>query len=168
MAEIKGLNELNAKFRDLAAKAIKDDGVIVAVGYTAAYALWVHENMEMKWRGLPRSSGFRIDKEGKVRVPRQYLRPGATAGFKKHGFYWDPPGRGQSKFLEQPLREHRETLAMIVVEMLSKGRTFAQALLAAGLRLQRESQLLVPVDTGNLKASAFTRLERGEAAGGEE
>ncbi len=29
---------------------------------------------------------------------------------------------------------------------------------AAGLRLQRESQRLVPVDTGNLKASAFTRM----------
>jgi hypothetical protein len=35
----------------------------------------------------------------------------------------------------------------------------------AGLRLQRESQLLVPVDTGALRASAFTAMEeaRGPA-----
>lgn len=35
----------------------------------------------------------------------------------------------------------------------------AQALLLAGLRLQRESQLLCPVLTGNLRNSAFTRVE---------
>lgn len=33
-------------------------------------------------------------------------------------------------------------------------------LLKAGLKLQREAQLRVPVDTGNLKASAETRLKR--------
>ena len=47
-------------------------------------------------------------------------------------------------------------------------RTPAQALLAAGLRLQRESQARVPVDSGNLKASAYTRLEFGQAEGGNE
>ena len=34
---------------------------------------------------------------------------------------------------------------------------FERGLKRAGLFLQRESQLLVPVDTGNLKGSAFTR-----------
>ena len=43
----------------------------------------------------------------------------------------------------------------------ARGHVLAQALLAAGLRLQRESQMLVPIDTGNLRASAFTRLEQG-------
>ena len=34
-----------------------------------------------------------------------------------------------------------------------------QAMLKAGLFLQAASQRLCPVDTGNLRASAFTRLE---------
>ena len=37
------------------------------------------------------------------------------------------------------------------------GNTFAVRLKRAGLYLQRQSQKIVPVDTGNLKASAFTR-----------
>src|SRR5438445_698014 len=68
---------------------------------------------------------------------------------------------GQAKFLEQPARELQPTLAMIVRQALQKGQTLAQALLLAGLRLQREAQLLTPVKTGNLKASFFTRLDRG-------
>lgn len=36
---------------------------------------------------------------------------------------------------------------------------FERGLVKAGLTLQRESQLLVPVDTGNLKNSASTRKE---------
>lgn len=52
---------------------------VVTVGYTAAYALHVHENVAMKGKGKPRPSGL--------------------------GNYWDPAGRGQAKFLEQPARE---------------------------------------------------------------
>jgi len=54
-------------------------GTIANVGYTASYAIYVHENVEMKWRGLPRKAPSK-------------------------GNYWDPKGRGQSKFLEQPVR----------------------------------------------------------------
>jgi CRISPR/Cas system-associated exonuclease Cas4 (RecB family) len=66
---------------------------------------------------------------------------------------------GQAKYLEQPFREMKKEIHGIVAEMLRKRKTMAQALVVAGLRLQRESQLLVPVDTGALKGSAFTRLE---------
>lgn len=66
---------------------------------------------------------------------------------------------GQAKFLEQPARELSGTITGIVAELLGKGKTMAQALLIAGLRLQREAQLLCPVDTGALKGSAFTQLE---------
>lgn len=68
---------------------------------------------------------------------------------------------GQAKFLEQPFRERVNAMAAIVRKALLANRTMAQALLLAGLYLQRESQLLVPVDTGALKGSAFTRLEAG-------
>jgi hypothetical protein len=47
----------------------------------------------------------------------------------------------------------------IVASAVKSGKTVAQALLLGGLFLQRKSQEIVPVDTGNLRASAFTRLE---------
>ena len=109
----------------------------VIVGYTANYALHVHENIEMKWKGLPR-------------LPNPPHK----------GNYWDGSrSPGQAKFLEQPARELRYEFGRIIFEAMKNGATMLQALYIAGLRLQRESQLLVPVDTGNMKASAFTRKE---------
>lgn len=66
---------------------------------------------------------------------------------------------GQAQYLRQPARTLERDLATIAVRAVRNGATIAQALLIAGLRLQRESQLLVPVDTSALKASAFTKLE---------
>ena len=66
---------------------------------------------------------------------------------------------GQAKFLEQPARTEQGAIAKIVRDALSQGKTMAQALVLAGLYLQRASQKLVPIDTGALKNSAFTRLE---------
>lgn len=66
---------------------------------------------------------------------------------------------GEAKFLERPARELSPELGKIVAQALAKGLNIAQALVLAGLRLQRESQLLVPVATGALKGSAFTQLE---------
>lgn len=107
----------------------------VIVGYTANYALYVHENIEMKGKGLPRR------------------------GPKAKGNYWDPQGRAQAKFLEQPARQLKKELAAIIVTAVKRGSSLLMALYLAGLRLQRESMKLVPVDTGNLKASAFTLRE---------
>ena len=52
---------------------------LVTVAYTALYAMFVHENVEMKLRGQPRPGG--------------------------KGHYWDPQGRAQAKFLEAPSRD---------------------------------------------------------------
>ena len=120
MPDVKGLNKVVALLRAKAAKASKANEAKVAVGYSANYAVHVHENLEV---------------------------------FHKNG---------QAKFLEQPAREHRAELFKVIKEELKSGRTMAQALIKAGLLLQRLSQQLVPVDTGNLKNSAFTRLEGGE------
>lgn len=133
MAEIKNLERLVAKLRQKAAQAKVDGDASVVVGYTAAYALYVHENTQMKLKGQPRPKG-------------------------KPGVYWGPSG--QAKFLEQPARTLQPELAKIILTAKQRGLPLAQALLLAGLRLQRESQRLVPVVTGNLRASAFTRLER--------
>lgn len=71
---------------------------------------------------------------------------------------------GQAKFLEQPAREMAEELGDIIARAMQRGAAMLQALYMAGLRLQRESQKLVPVDTGALKGSAFTRRDTGEEA----
>ena len=71
------------------------------------------------------------------------------------------PNGGQAKFLEEPARTMREQLSAGVRRDMRAGMTLEQALLRAGLKLQAASQQLVPVDTGNLKASAFTEVTKG-------
>jgi hypothetical protein len=66
----------------------------------------------------------------------------------------------QWKYLEAPFRR----LAPIVVPALvakvyEATGSLLKGLLVAGLRIQRESQLIVPIDTSALKASAFTARE---------
>lgn len=117
MARIEGVEKVVNALRAKAAASRKDADVSAVVGYTAAYALFVHENLEA------------IHKVG------------------------------QAKFLEQPARQYADELGRIVRDALRAGKTMGQAMLLAALRLQRESQLLCPVDTGAMKGSAFTRLE---------
>ena len=123
MAEIKNLQRLVEKLRARAAKAVRDSDAAVAVGYTAAYSVFVHENLEAK----------------------------------------HPVGK--AKFLEDPAKTNAPEYAGIVREALKGGKTVAQALVLAGLALQADSQDQVPVDTGVLKNSAFTRLETGGEGG---
>ncbi len=65
---------------------------------------------------------------------------------------------GQAKFLEQPARQFAAALGKYVAKRMREGATLDVALLEAGMKLQAESQKLVPVDTGNLRASAFTKV----------
>ena len=156
--EIKGLENLVFKLGDMAAKASTDQNPVVAVGFTAAYALYVHENMEiwppgMRLKGLPRGGGK--------------VKSGKRKGKPKRGYYWDPQGKAGPKFLEGPARELKEEFGRIILELRGKNKTMAQALMACGMRLKREAQLRVPVDTTNLKGSAFVTLESGEAEAAE-
>ena len=110
--QITGMDKLESA---LNTESKKHKNETVVVGYTANYAVFVHENLEARHNN------------------------------------------GQAKFLEQPAKTL--PLGKIIHEVIKKGGTILQGLLTAGMRLQRESQKLVPVDTGNLKASAFTRKE---------
>lgn len=148
--EIQKLKSLTEKFKQMAAKANKDGNASVLVGYTANYALYVHENVEMKWRGFPRNMVVQRGEDG-------IAYTGYSSRGKWRGLFWGPTG--QAKFLEAPARLLTEVFNEIVFTALKAKKTMSQALLLAGLRLQRESQKLVPIDTGNLRASAFTRLE---------
>ncbi len=133
MPKIEGINELRTALSNLLTKSRKEDNVSVSVGYTANYALWVHENTQMKLKGQPRPKG--------------------------RGNYWDPPGRGQSKFLEEPARTKRDDIIRVVKEVALAGGSLSQALAVGGMRLIRESSKLVPVNVGNLKNSWFVRKD---------
>lgn len=68
-------------------------GTKVHVGYTAAYAIYVHENAEMKLKGQDRPAPSK-------------------------GKYWDPQGRGQSKFLEEPARTQRPAMRALIAKAI--------------------------------------------------
>ena len=74
-----------------------NDGKIqrVQVGYTAAYALYVHEAVDMKLAGKSRGA----KKRGK--------------GYRGH--YWDPQGRAKAKFLEGPFRRLAEQIRAVIL-----------------------------------------------------
>ncbi len=118
MPKIEGLRNVTQALAKLADQTPSSGKVSVIVGYTANYAVYVHEIKDAK-----------------------------------HTI-------GQWKYLEHPARELRTTLANIVKTAWKRGVKLNKALILAGLRLQRESQKIVPVDTGNLKGSAFTREEK--------
>lgn len=118
--KVEGLERVVAVLRARAAAATRDSNVSVAVGYTASYALYVHENLEARHK----------------------------------------PGK-QAQYLVGPARALQHVIGGIVRTALAWGATLAQGLLLAGLRIQRESMMVVPVDTGALRASAFTELEKG-------
>lgn len=65
-----------------------EDPLSVEVGFTAAYAVYIHENMEQTLKGQPRPSGL--------------------------GVYWGPDG--QPKFLESALNELQNEIVQIIVK----------------------------------------------------
>ncbi len=140
MASVIGQKRVLRALEKLERESRRKNNGNVIVGFNASYAIFVHENIEMKGRGKKRV-GTRAD------------------GSQRKGRYWDPQGRGQAKFLEQPAREMQGELARVIRDSVRGGASLIQALLIAGLRLQRAAQKLVPVDSGNLKGSAFTERE---------
>jgi len=144
MANVLGIKNVKALIKKLERrrqKSITSDNGSVVVGYNAKYAVWVHEMIE-KHAGEPRT-GTRED------------------GSKRKGKWWDPTGRGQPKYLEQPARELNNSgeLARVIREAYTGKTDLLTAVAVGAQRIQRESQKLVPVDLGNLKGSAFVEKE---------
>ncbi len=73
----------------------------IYVGFSAKYALWVHEAVGMKLLGQKRR------------------RRGG--GPPPIGRYWDPQPQAQPKFLEQPARELSPEMARIIQSFASLG-----------------------------------------------
>ena len=127
MPQILGMKNLLRTFEKLERESKRKNNGDVIVGYSASYALRVHEDAKAEARR-------RLTKKGTAK-------------------------NQQWKFLEQPARELKGEMTSIVKRAVKGGASLMKALLLAGLRLQRASQEIVPVDTGNLKASAFTEKE---------
>ncbi len=119
--QVTGLDQVRARLNRWVADTIEHAEQTVEVGFTAAYAIFVHENLEARH---------------------------------------EPPwGKGgQAKFIEQPIRERQQELADVITAAVKAGRTPLQAQLLAGLTLQGWAQALTPIDTGNLRASAYTKV----------
>jgi hypothetical protein len=142
MAKIIGLEKVIAALRAKAAKAQEESNVSVSVGYTAAYAVFVHEDLQ-KAHG----AAFNIKHADEIASGAEHSRGPEQ----------------QAKFLEGPAREKAGDIGAKVVEGLKQGKTMSQSLLLGGLFLQRESMRIVPVDKGPLRASAFTSLDNERA-----
>lgn len=137
MAKVERVGKVLAALKGLAPKTGPGKKASVVVGYATKYALYVHENREI-W-----PPGMRLEGQD---------RPSGIAT------YWSPNGR--PGYLLEPFHQIAPDLATIVRTAIIRGSTLPQALLLAGLRLQRESMKLVPVEYGFLKNSAFTQLEK--------
>ena len=115
--QILGVKALATKLNGRKLEAKRASRAAVRVGFTANYAVFVHE----------------IDKN------------------YNNGKRW--------KFLERPTRMLLNTgeLSRIISTAYKGGASLEQSLYLAGLRIQREAMKESPIDTGNLKGSAFTR-----------
>ncbi len=67
---------------------------------------------------------------------------------------------GEEKYLEKAFRRLRGEIPRIVATIYKHSQSLTMGLLVAGLRIQKEAQKLTPVDTGALKASAYTAKEK--------
>lgn len=65
---------------------------------------------------------------------------------------------GQAKFLEEPARLMVNDLRDVVARELMRGSTWVNALFSAAKLLEAATVPLVPVDTGLLRSTAFTRI----------
>jgi hypothetical protein len=65
---------------------------------------------------------------------------------------------GQAKYLETPLRQYKPEFSRIVAYNVANKESLETACVRAWWFLMNESQKLVPVATGNLRDSAYVRV----------
>lgn len=71
------------------------------------------------------------------------------------------PNGGQAKYLEEPARRLQHDMVSIVRRSIENKNGLEEGLQRAGELLLRESQSLVPVDTGNLRDSGIVEIVDG-------
>lgn len=127
VARTTGAKELKAKLTRLGNKARRETRNTVEVGYSAPYAIIVHELVEEKLKGIPRPSG--------------------------RGVYWGP--HGQSKFLDKPAVALRAQIAGRISAVTKSTGSVYRGLYSGGVLLRDASLYLVPVEYGLLRDSVY-------------
>lgn len=95
---------------------------------------------------------------GGAKLVLGYRAPYAVYVHENLSAHHAPPTK--AKFLEGPARRMIPQVAKTIADEVQKGSSVEDALLKAGNEVMDESQKEVPVDKGDLKASAFVTLER--------
>lgn len=146
IGQVQGMQQLLRKLEKLERESHRKYTGSVIVGYAASYALYVHEAIE----GAARPPKSDAQRRAMFALIREREKVGHT-----------PWKAGKPKFLENPAREMTNSgeLSRVVRDAAKAGVPLVKALVLTGLRLQRASQKVVPVDTGNLRGSAFTAEE---------
>lgn len=146
MAEMLNMTRLLRKLEKYERESMRKNNGNVVVGYTASYAVYVHENLEAA--------------HGEAFNAKHAAEIAAGAGRKKGERRVMSRGAGQqAKFLEQPAREHSTTIAQMVVNGMKNGASLMKSLLGAGHFLLAKSREIVPWQTGNLYRSGFVEEE---------
>lgn len=134
--EVAGVQRLTGQLQKLKKRYGTKSRYKVTVGYSAPHAVFVHENLEMKLAGIPRPSG--------------------------RGVYWGRPrAPGRSKFLESANRDRRvrAEIRERIASVTRNTRSLVRGLRAGGIILSDASNKRVPVEFGDLKSSAFIKVE---------
>jgi len=146
MAEMLNLTRLLRKLEKYERESMRQNNGNVVVGYSASYAVYVHENL-----AATHGEAFNARHAGEIT---------AGAGRKKGERRVVSRGAGQqAKFLERPAREHKLTIAQMVVNGMKNGASLMKSLLGAGSFLLTKSREIVPWQTGNLYRSGFVEKE---------
>lgn len=127
VTQVHGLSQLQVQLTKYANKARRETKRKVLVGFSAPYAAYVHENVEMVLRGLPRPSG--------------------------RGVYWGP--HGQAKFLEEPARTLRAQIAARIAQVTKSTHSVTRGMYSGGVLLRDAAKARVPVEYGELRDSAY-------------
>lgn len=96
---------------------------VVRVGYTANYALYIHELVDnSKGLFIPRREHNANSRTHNGRTFRRAGKPG------NRGYYWDPYPRSGPKFLENPAKEMAPEMRKVIAANMHVTRSFLSSL----------------------------------------
>jgi hypothetical protein len=113
---------------------------------------------------MPKITGISEVKRALNKLAKGFTGENVVVGFTQNYalFVHEVPARhttGKAGFLLDNARDLQQEMSQIVLDQVKKTGSIERGLLLAGNRLQAAAQEDTPVDTGALKASAFTSKE---------
>lgn len=159
---------LHARFKREVQRAGRNPAV--SIGYSAPYALAVHERVPIV-QGVPTPVPKDRVRAGVPDIwsrPRWRAYPNMPAVIK--GAWWDPVNKGRPHFLVMPLRVGRKKWVKMIIEDYTRGFSskgthqaaagkFIDALYKAGKAILERSKQYVPVHTGKLISTGYVIRE---------